>query len=330
MKTSYMTMAVLLFSTAVQAYHSPTTSALQYQQQTSTRIVVEENHLRFFTANHERMTIDALGHVGIGGGTSPALLHLLISGSKKALRIYNSSNHAQFNLWTTEVGGNKQLRIDEDTEGKNVATFLQNGRVGIGTASPEAKLEIHELSGLPFKMKTSHASMMFHQHALTLESNPSYNHIPYIQWKTPNGKRQAYLGWQMNYFNLTLENGYHFSINGGHVGIGTPSPSHKLHVEGDVRAHRFISNTNTYADFVFEDQYRLALLSEVEEFIKANYHLPGIPSETEAKANGIDLQEMQAKLLQKIEELTLYVIELKRENENQQKRIEKLETKNQE
>lgn len=109
----------------------------------------------------------------------------------------------------------------------------------------------------------------------------------------------------------------------GSVGINTTSPSssYKLHVNGNAYADTFYTDAATYADFVFDADYELPTLREVEAYINKNHHLPEIPSEAEAKANGINLQEMQAKLLQKIEELTLYMIE-------QNKQIEDLKKKN--
>ncbi|MFT3994026.1 MAG: hypothetical protein QM660_06950 [Dysgonomonas sp.] len=75
---------------------------------------------------------------------------------------------------------------------------------------------------------------------------------------------------------------------------------------------------NTGADFVFEPTYNLKPLSEVEAFVNENKHLPDIPSEQEMKENGLNLNDMQIKLLQKIEELTLYTIQL-------EKRVKELE-----
>lgn len=76
-----------------------------------------------------------------------------------------------------------------------------------------------------------------------------------------------------------------------------------------------------WADFVFEKDYKLIPLKEVEQYVNINKHLPGIPSATEVESNGVNLGESNTLLLQKIEELTLYLIE-------QNKRIEKLETEN--
>jgi hypothetical protein len=87
-----------------------------------------------------------------------------------------------------------------------------------------------------------------------------------------------------------------------------------------------------WSDFVFDKGYKLRPLKEVESFIKTNGHLPEIPSAKEVAKEGIDLGAMDAKLLQKVEELTLYMIELKQELEAQQKlndsRMKKLEREN--
>jgi hypothetical protein len=101
------------------------------------------------------------------------------------------------------------------------------------------------------------------------------------------------------------------SIDGGNgnVTIGTPAPSgtqgdYKLNVWGRARANEVVVNT-TDADFVFADNYRLRPLGEVEQFITANDHLPEIPSAKEMQENGMAVGELQTKLLQKVEELTL-------------------------
>lgn len=98
----------------------------------------------------------------------------------------------------------------------------------------------------------------------------------------------------------------------GDVGIGTSSPKNKLDVKGKIRAEEVIIETG-WADFVFDKDYHLRTLQDVENHINAYKHLPDIPSAKEVEENGVSLGEMQAKLLQKIEELTLYVIEHSKE-----------------
>jgi hypothetical protein len=107
----------------------------------------------------------------------------------------------------------------------------------------------------------------------------------------------------------------------GFVGINTENPTFPLTVNGTIRSKKVIVDTG-WSDFVFEDDYKLMPLHEVEAFIKTNRHLPEIPSAGEVEENGVSLGEISASLLQKIEELTLYVIDLKKENEQQQQLIE--------
>lgn len=88
-----------------------------------------------------------------------------------------------------------------------------------------------------------------------------------------------------------------------------------------IKVH--VPNPN-WPDYVFKKDYKLAPLSEVERFIAANSHLPNVPSEAEVKGNGIDMAEMDAVLLRKIEELTLYMIQLKKDNEELSRKVEAL------
>ena len=115
-------------------------------------------------------------------------------------------------------------------------------------------------------------------------------------------------------------------ITNGNVGIGTDNPQNKLDVNGTIRAKEILVESN-WADFVFKQNYKLPTLREVEEHIKEKGRLPNVPSEQEVKANGINVGETNALLLQKIEELTLYVIQQQKVMEQQQKEIEELKLK---
>jgi len=133
---------------------------------------------------------------------------------------------------------------------------------------------------------------------ILLESSNTYANTPSLNFYTSNAKRVSIL-------------------NNGRVGIGTADPTEILHVAGNIRATGTIRAnevrvTALGADFVFEPDYDLRSLQEVEQFIKANKHLPEIPSAKEMEEEGIGLSEMNKLLLQKIEELTLYLIEQKK------------------
>ncbi|MEP1779366.1 hypothetical protein [Reichenbachiella sp.] len=108
--------------------------------------------------------------------------------------------------------------------------------------------------------------------------------------------------------------------NSGNVGIGTTTPDSKLTVAGTIHSQEVKVTVNAGADFVFEEDYDLTSLEELDQYVKENKHLPEIASAKEMKSEGIHLAEMNIKLLQKIEELTLHMIDMKKE-------IEKLKSK---
>jgi hypothetical protein len=113
----------------------------------------------------------------------------------------------------------------------------------------------------------------------------------------------------------------------GNVGIGTSTPSHKLSVNGTVRAKEVIVDTG-WSDYVFAKGYHLAALSEVEQHIQTQGHLPGVPSAQEVAEKGVSLGDMQAVLLAKIEELTLHQIQQEKRLDTQAQRLEFLEREN--
>lgn len=112
----------------------------------------------------------------------------------------------------------------------------------------------------------------------------------------------------------------------GNVGINTTdTKGHMLAVKGDIVAEEvLVALYNDWPDYVFEQDYQLMTVEELDEFIQQNKHLPNVPSAEEVSEKGFSLGEMDAKLLEKVEELTLYVIELKKELNKAKKNIEEL------
>lgn len=111
----------------------------------------------------------------------------------------------------------------------------------------------------------------------------------------------------------------------GRIGIGTLDPQSKLSVDGQIRATEVkVLSDISVPDYVFEPDYELRTLQETKEYIATNRHLPEIPSAGEIGANGIDLGDMNMRLLKKIEELTLYQIQLMVEMEAMKKELQEL------
>jgi hypothetical protein len=120
-----------------------------------------------------------------------------------------------------------------------------------------------------------------------------------------------------------------FIIHKGNVGIGTTTPNEKLTVNGTIYGKEVKVDLNVPApDYVFEKDYNLPSLENIQNYIGRHKHLPGVPSAKALEENGINVGGMNMVLLKKVEELTLYVIELKEENEKQDAIIQQLQNKN--
>jgi hypothetical protein len=164
-------------------------------------------------------------------------------------------------------------------------------------------------------------------------SIPSQNsrYVRYLGYGNSNSNWNSILEFKI--FNNTSNSGGSGSIwnestgvasYSGGVAIGTASvpTGYKLAVEGKIRAREVRVDQDTWPDYVFTKGYRLPTLEEIQKHIEEKGHLPNIPSAKEVEANGVELGEMNRLLLEKVEELTLHVIKLKKE-------IEILKAKNQ-
>ncbi len=213
--------------------------------------------------------------------------------------------------------------------GNPAATFLANGKVGVGTTSPGAKLDI----GQPGDPGAT---------IINFQGNANSGY-PAISFGGGVGFNFSAGQAEVNFWNRypSAASAFQFSQltgagsrtdimtlrSNGNVGIGTALPTYPLTVNGAVRAKEVIVDTG-WSDYVFEKSYRLAPLSEVEQRINEDHHLPGIPSAQEVNEKGISVGQMQAKLLAKMEEMTLYVIEQEKRMNGFQQRVQQLETEN--
>lgn len=201
------------------------------------------------------------------------------------------------------------LHAQWSTNGSNV--YYNGGNVGIGTSSPSYPFDVYNPSA---------------NSGAAIESGSS-NKSEVLHFKTPTqawgiGLNTSALG--SNDFAIANQGtgtGYLVMTPSGQVGIGTTSlGSYMLDVAGGIRADSVIVNT-TGADFVFRRGYHIMSLDNLGKYIEQHKHLPGIPTANEMQKGGVSVGALQTKLLQKVEELTLYVV---RENE----KIEQLEKEN--
>lgn len=188
-------------------------------------------------------------------------------------------------------------------------TINPDGNVGFGTTTPSlAKLQVKTTIG------SSSDVLAFYTEDGTNNPRVIISHVTatndqYLKFDSSFGSGSGYAD---------------FIFMNGSVGIGLTNPgTYKLNVAGKIRATEIVVNT-TGADYVFSNNYKLPPLSQVEAFIKENKHLPEIDPADQMKKNGVDVSELQTKLLQKVEELTLYLIDLNKEVEKLKKENERL------
>ncbi len=202
-----------------------------------------------------------------------------------------------------------------------------NGNVGIGTKNPQGPLSVKGPSvwGQIKILPTSDNA----EAGLSFSSNSSDADFSKMWFMGVNGWG---IGQKFAIGSSTTGAPSITFINGGNIGIGTTSPDTKLTVNGTVHAKEVKVDVNIAPDYVFEKNYKIKPLAEVKNYIAANKHLPEIPSAKNMEKDGVNLSEIDMKLLQKVEELTLYLIDKdsqilnqQKQIDNQQKRLTKLE-----
>ena len=311
--------------------------------------------LTFYTGNNqERLRIKSNGNIGIG--TPNPNYHFHAVGSDRArfeqtegiidIVAYGASGNDFDNtaglfasnktaLIMTGLSGSGDIKFITRPSGYSERMIIKsNGNIGIGTSSPIAKLHLKsndtstEASILRLDNSGTGgnvAGLEFYSSAIDATTS---NRVGRISGKFDGS---SFTNARLSFYSMTTGNTLveTISLKNGKVGIGTvETGTHKLAVEGTIGAREIKVEVGTWSDFVFSKNYELRKLEEVESFIEENNHLPDIPSEKEVLENGIQVGEMNAKLLQKIEELTLYMIEQNKKTETLIEKVVTLESKN--
>jgi hypothetical protein len=290
-------------------------------------------------------------NVGIGTNNPLAKLeinngNLLVRNSsnvdnESSIMIAHSINITDYNTFGTSIRTITQS-ADHNTYGMQFFTqeshvtgqtekvrIQGNGNIGIGTASPDAKLVVNGDAKVKQNLFITGASGGYTTGDIPIlyfGVNSDFAKI-----STPFGDKMIFSSYHGYTFNTSFNGSVALPAMTigitGNVGIGITNPSNKLDVKGTIHSQEVKVDMLNWSDFVFKKEYNLPTLQEVEKHITEKGHLENIPSEEDVLKNGINLGEMNTKLLQKIEELTLYMIELKKENIDMKKRIEKIEKK---
>ena len=306
--------------------------------------------------NNRKFVLTPSGNVGIGTVSPQETLH--VNGSIRgnigtgALRVKSSTGYldlgAQNSSWAhiytdrPAVIFNKDIYTTTNSFSSYTGDLLlkaqgsekfriksSNGYVGIGTTNPAAKLHVFngdnsygailanadEASFSLYTKSISTQPVNIESFRLGLKYGTDENN-GFISFYRGGGTSGGFLGFSTNGIERIRVD------NNGNVGIGTSNPDSELTVKGKIHTQEVNIDLNgaVAPDYVFLEDYNLRTLDEVSYYINKNGHLPNIPSAKKMEEEGVNLKEMTLKLLEKIEELTLYTIE-------QEKRIKQLEKK---
>ncbi|MGX1931312.1 hypothetical protein [Flagellimonas sp. 2504JD4-2] len=231
--------------------------------------------------------------------------------------------------------------------------LLVSGRLGIGTLSPSHHIDVineHQPteSFLRFRVKdalsdyltiynatstsgqfipvlrghhqTDHRSSLYVMGSTSDSNDNGSTALVAFDARRPNGPIQTRPLFVWTSYTTKMMT----MLANGNLGLGTTNPgTYRLAVKGKIRAEEIKVETG-WADYVFKEDYDLPTLEEVEKHIQEKGHLINIPSAKEVEENGIQLGEMNKLLLEKIEELTLYVLQQQQQINTMEKELEKL------
>lgn len=264
-----------------------------------------QNPIPFPLATITDFVVTSAGYVGIGTATPVNPLHV----------VGNANVTGNVGIGTTSPSAKLDVR----------GTALVSGNVGIGTATPAYPLDVVGNAKVSGVTSTSGLALSNYSNyvgwANQIKFTNSSGLIRHLIFDDNSGSSSATNG------DLVIIPGYYGNANNtlridGVVQIGNARPvtstytPFALSVNGNIIAKEVQVETSDWADFVLDKGYKLPALSDIEAYISLNKHLPDVPSECDAIEKGVNLGEMNKVLLQKVEELTLYLIQQQKEIDN--------------
>ncbi len=270
------------------------------------------------------------GFVGIG--TSTPAYPLMVAGDlgfygsgldgsvyQRATIYANTANH--FLIEAPKTSSDTKLNIAFNWRGGGPTPFFiqgSNGNVGINSTSPYQKLTVNGVLGI--YGSGLDGSALQHTSIYSDVSNGLLIEAP----KTSSGtKLDISFNWRGGGtvpFIIKASNSY--------IGLGTANPDEKLTVKGKVHAEEVRVDLSVPGpDYVFEKDYDLLPLKDLEAYVTSNKHLPEVPSSSEMMEKGLELKEMNLLLLKKVEELTLHLIEANKKIDGLSEEVKELKKK---
>jgi hypothetical protein len=273
--------------------------------------------IKFFTQSFPRMIVSQNGNVGVGTSSAATTTNLLTVqgagtvGTTFQQKITNGTQSLSLgaNATAAEVQSQGSVPLYLNYGGNNVILNATSGNVGIGISTPTDKLVVMGAGAVAttFQQKITNGTQ-----SLSLGANATAAEVQ------SQGSVPLYVNYGGN--NVIL------NATSGNVGIGTLCPDTKLVVKGMIHTDEVKVDllVGSGCDYVFDNTYKLPPLAEVQNYIAQNKHLPEVPSAKEMEENGMNVKEMNLLLLKKVEEITLYLIQLKNDNETLKKSNETL------
>jgi len=280
-------------------------------------------------ARANALFVEADGDVGIGTGNPTVDLHI-VTGNTPTVRLDQDGSSGftpqvwdvagnETNFFVRDVTGGSRLplRIRPSAPTSSIDVAGTSGNVGFGTSSPGASVHVRRTdASAQVKVEETNGTFVARQLLLLTNNGGAQARFENTnngsQWNTGSNNGG---GFQINRVGSGITE---FSINGanGNVNMGA-----NLLVTGTISSGGMVLNV---PDYVFDPDYKLTPLSELADFIAEKKHLPNIPSAAEVKEAGqVNLSEFQMKLLQKIEELTLYTIDQQKTIDRQIEQIDR-------
>lgn len=299
---------------------------------------------RIHTNGIERMRLTADGNVVVHGVDAKAAFqiydHMGITFNRQDLGVSDVFRSIGFNIYQD---GNVEKHYQTGTAAK----IEYQSNVGLLQLSVAPSQSVNSVANFPLGLQIDQtgnigiANPTNPNHALSVGGNTiiMQSSHPGNYLRMGHNGTDAFLesgGSQTAQLHINMSNGRTVQFGGDifvadHIGVGTNNffegaREYKLAINGHIRA-KAAHIYPAWADYVFEEDYPLMNLEDLESYIDENGHLPGMPTAAEVAEQGIDIGEIQVKTLEKIEELTLYLLEMKQENDALKEEIEKLKAK---